>query len=465
MKAPQHVVWSEGMLMSPQHLQAHDRYHESLLANRLRVLNPYDWGVLSLEIDPVALTAGQLRLARFSGIMPGGVVVSFEGGEVGVPPPRAVNEHLPPTARELAVYLAVPRARDGASCYADEGTAEAEKSRFLVSPQELVDATSPGSPVEVLFAQPNAVLLFGDEPSDDFDTIQIAEIIRNAAGQLVESGTYIPPCLRYGASSWLVGQIRELLARLVVKQRALAVRQQRNITAAELTAAEISRQLQLYAVSASVPGLKWIADAPDTSPQAAFLELTELAGRLAAFKDGADLSALPKFDFTDLRACFTGLVELLNELIDPIARDPVITIPLAVSREAGIPGLLVGRIEERVVRGAQLFLVVRGELTEAQVAQVPSSVKIGSSTNIRELIRTATPGVSLERTHLPPRDVIVRRGTFFFRLAQPDPNWPRIFADKSLAIYRPSPSAFDRVEIELIAVPLRDQGAGADRSA
>ena len=31
MKAPQRVVWSEGMLVSPQHFQQQDLYHEALL--------------------------------------------------------------------------------------------------------------------------------------------------------------------------------------------------------------------------------------------------------------------------------------------------------------------------------------------------------------------------------------------------------------------------------------------------
>lgn len=44
MKAPLRVVWSEGLLMSPQHLQQLDLYHERLVGGRLDALEPLNWG-------------------------------------------------------------------------------------------------------------------------------------------------------------------------------------------------------------------------------------------------------------------------------------------------------------------------------------------------------------------------------------------------------------------------------------
>ena len=55
MKPPQRVVWSEGMLVSPQHLQQADLYHERLLNERLGAAFPFAWGVSQVAIDPGAL--------------------------------------------------------------------------------------------------------------------------------------------------------------------------------------------------------------------------------------------------------------------------------------------------------------------------------------------------------------------------------------------------------------------------
>ena len=55
------VVWSEGMLMCPQHLQQQDLFFEGTLAQRLAAATPYAWGVVSVTIYtiiPARLFAG-----------------------------------------------------------------------------------------------------------------------------------------------------------------------------------------------------------------------------------------------------------------------------------------------------------------------------------------------------------------------------------------------------------------------
>ena len=44
MRAAQKVVWSEGLLMSPQHLQQQDLFHEALLSDRLDAIAPVQLG-------------------------------------------------------------------------------------------------------------------------------------------------------------------------------------------------------------------------------------------------------------------------------------------------------------------------------------------------------------------------------------------------------------------------------------
>jgi predicted component of type VI protein secretion system len=56
------VVWSEGMLLQPQHLQQHDRYLQAQLEARVRDLQPYGWGHARLQIDQQQLALGKLSL-------------------------------------------------------------------------------------------------------------------------------------------------------------------------------------------------------------------------------------------------------------------------------------------------------------------------------------------------------------------------------------------------------------------
>ena len=62
MKWHRKVIWSEGMLLQPQHLQQHDRYLQAQLESRVASLRPYSWGFAHLKIDEAQLAFGKIAL-------------------------------------------------------------------------------------------------------------------------------------------------------------------------------------------------------------------------------------------------------------------------------------------------------------------------------------------------------------------------------------------------------------------
>ena len=46
---PRKPVWTEGLFMTPQHLQQSDQYHEALLHSRMHAIATYDWGVTGVN--------------------------------------------------------------------------------------------------------------------------------------------------------------------------------------------------------------------------------------------------------------------------------------------------------------------------------------------------------------------------------------------------------------------------------
>ena len=161
MRAPQRVVWSEGLFMTPQHLQQQDLYHEAYVAARVAALVPYDWGVVELEIDEEALRAGQLQLLRFVGVMADGLPVAFERGQTEAPAARAVEE-VQVGSRPLEVFLGVPKEREGLDSYGSEGVVGAP-ARYTVASRQVGDLTAAGSTAQVGFARSNVRLVLGGE--------------------------------------------------------------------------------------------------------------------------------------------------------------------------------------------------------------------------------------------------------------------------------------------------------------
>ena len=64
MRQLQPVVWSKGVFLSPQHLQAQDRFFGEALRFLVEALSSPYWGFTQLQIDGTALSEGQLAISQ-----------------------------------------------------------------------------------------------------------------------------------------------------------------------------------------------------------------------------------------------------------------------------------------------------------------------------------------------------------------------------------------------------------------
>ena len=456
MKAPQRVVWTQGMLMAPQHLQQLDRYHEMLVSARVGAIVPFDWGVLTVEIDQRALSAGQMRLQKFAGVLPDGLPLAFDDNHPEAPPARPIEGHFGPMARVLEVYLGVPNEREGVANYSN-GSSPTQGTRFFVTNRATFDATIGASETAVSFAQRNVTLLFGDEPRENFDAIKVAEIVRDSAGTLVLREGFVPPCRRISASPFIVSGLRKILSSMAAKQRTLAeTRRQRDAATVEFGPGDVTRFLLLNSINTFLPVIAYLVDAADTSPEDVYLLCSQFAGQLSSFAVDADPTTLPKFVYGDLGATFEALFARIMALLGMTVKQAFIVVPL----ESRDDGLHFGRLEDdRLLKTNTYILTVKSEVPEPQVAdQLPKLSKIASWTDVGEIVHAATPGVSLAVTYRPPAEIPVKAGLVYFQLNTSDRYWRNIAAERTLAIYLPPPFDPSHIKLELLAVPPPEDG-------
>ena len=453
------VVWSEGMLMCPQHLQQQDLFWEATLSARLAASSPYSWGVVSLGIDEGELKAGQLRVSEFVGVLSGGLPLEFSPAQPGGPAARPIADSFPTTAAMLEVYLAVPSAREGIPNYQD-AVDDSANARFRIANRPVPDLTIAKTEQIVSFGRPNVSILFGNEARDDFETVKIAEIVRDGTGSFALSRNYIPPALKVSASPVLSYWLQDLLSVILTKQRALSeTRRQIDAAAVEFTGQDITRFLLLNALNTYIPHVRHIVESKTTPPLAAYLTLIELGGSLTTFSSEVDPSTFPKFVHTDQRATFEELFGLLNKMLGATVRELCITVPL----EARQDGMWIGQLkDERLPRCPRFVLAVEAELTQQDVAnRLPKLSKIASWKQINQIVRSATPGVPLVVTHRPPSEVPVRPRQVYFMLGTDDPYWRQIATEKTVAIYLPPPFDPSKAKITLMGVPERSTTSGA----
>ncbi len=449
MKTPLRVVWSEGLLMSPQHLQQQDLYHENLVSSRLDALEPLNWGVVHAELDRRALESGQVRVHRLTGVLPDGLVINADSGDPELPASRPVEGHFPHTQDVLEVYVGVPRERDGVANYATEAGGRA---RFVMANRQVPDLTGEGQSLELAFGQRNLQILFGSEPKDDYVTLKVAEVCRDASGNLAINEPYIPPVLRIEASQFILAGMRRLLRLMSTRRRALAEAQrERGDATVEYNARDITRFLLLNAINSYLPALNHFVDLPEVSPRTAYVWLITLGGQLATFSAEFDPSNFPKFNYNDLRSTFEPLFARLTELLQATVKEHYVSL-LLDGRE---DGMYLGQLTDDRLMGCEKYLIgIRAELPEQEIATtLPRLSKMASWGDINSILSAATPGAAVEVTYRPPPEIPIKAGVVYFMISTGNNYWRNILTDRQVAVYLPRPFEPKGTKVELLGIP------------
>ena len=450
MKSPQRVMWSEGLLMSPQHLQQQDLYHEQLLFTRLDAIEPLSWGLLRCRLDRRALSAGQLQVEELALVLPGGTVLSVASGDAELPPSRAIEGHFPHSRAALEVFVGIPKEREGMANYSAE--IGAPRVRYRPTVRSVPDLTGQGEAADLQFARRNVSILFGDENRDDFESIKIAEIVRDDGGSLIVSDPYIPPILRVGASPFLIAGARRVLRLMAQRRRALSeANRERGDRAIEYNASDVTRFLLLNTINTYTPGLNYLVESQDMHPRDAFLLLSQFAGALATFSVDFDPAQLPSFMFTDLRPTFEELFARITALLQATVKEHYVAMPL----EARSDGMHIGQLQDdRFFGSERCFIGVKAEVGEGEVAtQLSRLSKVASWGDINGILSAATPGAAVEVAYRPPPEIPIKAGVVYFSVSTDNVYWRNIAAERKIAVYLPRPFEPETTSIELLAIP------------
>lgn len=443
------VIWREGMLISPQHLQQQELFQEQTLHERLAAATPLSWGAQAVEFDAGALKSGRLELTRFEAVMPDGT--DLRGKPAA--PSRTIGDHFPTTAKQLEVHVGIPVLREGVPNFHEQDSEW--RGRYLASARSVGDIVMSKNVRNIDVGAPAPVLLFGEEKNEDHVKLKVAEIVRDEDGSFTLSDSYIPPVLYIGASPVIMAGLREIMSLSVVKQRALtATRRQRDASSIEFAAADVTKYLLLNAINSGVPLLKHTSEEPKSSPLGAYLMLLSYAGGLSSFTGEIDPSSFPRFAFLDLRSCFLPMFQHIKTMLGAAVKDTSIKIPL----EAREDGMWIGRLnEQRMVDCKDWVLAVESDSAEQQVAnKLPQLSKMSSWKAISAIVKSATPGVPLLPTHRPPPEIAIRPGQVYFMIKKDDSYWRDVLAERTIAIYVPPPFDPKRAKLSLMGIPRTD---------
>jgi type VI secretion system protein ImpJ len=443
MKLLQPVIWSKGTFLTPQHLQAQDRFIESLLRFQLDALEFRPWGFRRLVIDREALAAGTFSVSQAAGIFPDGLLFDIPEADAA-PPPRPIIEAFEPGEDKLDVFLAVPSYRERGLNVA-AANLEAD-TRYRSEVVLLRDENSGQSEKPVFMARKNMRILVGPEVREGTDALKAATVFRTSSGALTLDPYFVPPLVDFASSDYLTSILRRLVEILFARSAQLSgMRRQRNQSLADFSAADIANFWLLYTINTSFPVLNHYFLAGKGHPERLYSAMLDLAGALSTFSKEIQPGDLPRYEHDNLSFCFTDLDEKIRHLLETVVPTNCVSIPLKQTQPFFHAASLS---DERLLKNTRFYFAINAEISQAEIlAKTPNLIKICSSTHIEHLVRQALPGVQLTYTPSPPSAIPVKTNYHYFSLNQTGVQWDSVLRARNLVAYVPEDFANPQMEL------------------
>ncbi|NNE52759.1 MAG: type VI secretion system baseplate subunit TssK [Sulfitobacter sp.] len=437
------VLWTEGLFLQPHHFQQADRYTEALVAGLARRTVPYAWGFSSFEIDDEALKVGKFGLKECSGLTQDGTVFRVPQAD-DHPPSLEVPENI----KDCVVLLTIPQRRQGAR-EVDLTDGGHSVSRLLPAEIEITDVTSAdkkGVPIGVGKLR----LKFALEVDDlsDMLAIPVARIIEvRPDKEILLDRSFIPSAIDLRAAPALSGFVSELEGLLSHRMQALAGRLSESGPARG--AADISDFLLLMTVNRALPLFRHFANIENLHPETAYRACVSLVGELSAFmSENKEAPPFPPYKHDDLSKTFQPVFRTLRQYLSAVLEQTAV----AISLEERKYGISVGVIADRkLLTSAGFVLAVKADVPAEDIRRhFAGQSKIGPVEEIRQLVNSALPGITLRPLPIAPRQVAYHAGTVYFELDADSPYWGKMTTSGGIAVH--VSGQYPGLEMELWAI-------------
>jgi len=438
MKGLAKVAWSEGMLLRPQHFQQQDRFLYHVARLRHARLMPHGYGISDFAHDDQALGLGQVSLIRASGLFPDGMPFQFDQKD------NLILE-VPADARDELVYLALPVEKQAGVNMAAPGGGQIARYVLHEAPM-LDDSVGDGQEETLGLAYLNPCLRLGREDMSGYVAVPVARIIEVANEQEVKlDRSFVPPCLDVAEMSPLASLLRESLA--MVKQRAKALADRMKKGAEQSTT--LFDVLMLQTLNRWQPTLEHLSNSPQVHPERFYEQIVALIGELSTFTRAEKRPPeLPRYNHDKLTETFGDLGVVLSQSLSTVLEQTAVALKL----EEAQFGIRVAPLADKsLLESSQLVLAVHADLTTEDIRRrLPAQIKLGPVEHIRDLVNNHLPGIAISALPVAPRQIPYHAGYHYFLLDNQGDRWQQLKQSGGLALH--VSGNYPGLELELWAI-------------
>ena len=401
------VIWQEGMLLRPQHLQHNDRYFHQQL-NRSRLLGSDAWGFLSLEVDVQYLNLGKVVVTQASGVLLDGSLFELSGAMA----PLVLQ--VPANAAGQAIYLALPLATHH-QIEARRPEQSDVLTRYVAYDTEIGDSNAGAdSRCQINCARPDLRLVLGEDANDPFYVkLQVAQVLDSTREGGVRLDTdFVPTFIYLQGSGYVSSCVKEVISLLATRGDAIAARIQGNGTSA---GAQVGDLLMLQLINRVELTLRHYLSQPQVRPEALFRELLSVLGELSTFATDNKRAQLDvHYRHRDQGASFRGLMGGIRTVLSLVLEQHAIELTLQPRQY----GVLVCPVSDLKLLGTATFILAATAQCDSEELRhrLPAHLKIGTVERIRELVNLHLAGIRVKPLPVAPRQIPFHAGKTYFML-------------------------------------------------
>jgi len=440
-------LWNEGALLAPQQFQQQSAWDAFSRAGISSLTSPYPWGVERVELNEALLASGRVQARALRLWLPDGTLIDTQCSDLP-PEPREVPVPEFVQTDSVTLLVALPVMQSGIINVQTEATLAERPLRYREEWVTIADAFGQEEePMAV--ARFNLAFRFDHENNDAWQSCAVARLLRNGQGGWRQDADFVPPIVRFSASSLLHERLvllnRQLRSR---RQRLMGMRRESNERMADFAVADVSLFWLLNALNTHARVLAEYERIPSRHPEQVWAELSRLAGSLLTFSLDRNLDEIPGYDHLEPGNTFPPLFDLISELLEASLPSRVVAVEMMRQDQQTWKAVLH---DIRLREEADFYLSVRSNLPAWQVAEKFAEMAVaGTPDDVGQISGVAMEGIGLIPLNRVPAALPVRLENHYFALDMASHAAQEMLEQGVCLFY--VPSLLGELELELFAV-------------
>lgn len=419
------VMWREGTLMRPHHLQQQQRYNDYVNNLRFQAVHDLSWGFTELSINNELLAQGKIMLDSASGTLPDGTVFSLPDQDA-LPDPLHPDSF--PDEESRNVYLALPVASDvrGEVSYGQQ------VGRYRLNDADVRDLHSENGDARALtVGQLTPRIMSGADDMSAYVTLPLCRIKdKRADGSLMLDDNFIPCCQNIHVSARLREFLREVQETVGGRANDLA---NRIGSPAQSGIADVAEFMMLQLLNRNQTRFTHRARRPQLHPEAFYLDLAGLLGELMTFTEPSRLPCpLDVYDHRNLTNTFKTLLPEVKRALHTVLSPRAVNLPLHLR-----DGIWQADVHDSaLLQSATFVLAVAAKMETLQLQrQFIQQSKISSPEKIRNMVSVQIPGIRLHTLMVAPRQLPYHAGFSYYELDKSGAAWADVASAGAIALH------------------------------